>query len=444
MPGLYANRIPWHSHSCLWPLTSMLRLSNRPYGGELSHKSLTLSFISSLLLTFLVCSGCGNSISIVSLPPTPPTPATFDLLTVATGFTNPLDIKQPNDNSGRLFVVEQPGHIQIIENNGARAASPFLDVTGLSNFISGGELGLLGLAFHPQYSTNHRFFVNYTRQVTGQIQTVIAEFATSATNPEFADPASQKILLIVNQPTNIHKGGGLNFGPDTFLYIALGDGGPEDDPSCNGQNINTFLGKILRIDVNSTPAAGKAYAIPPTNPFVGQASGLPEIYLYGLRNPFRFSFDTTTNLLWIGDVGQDLWEEIDRLTANQSGANLGWNLREGLHPYAPSTCTQTPGSTFTDPIFNYDHTQGDDAITGGYVYHGIKAPALAGAYIFGDFISGRVWELTSDNLGNLTRTQLTTTAANDLPAFGQDQSGELYLARYSSGTVVRLHQVGQP
>ncbi len=409
------------------------------------HKNPTalrrLSYAS--LLIALVCSGCGSSIVIVTLPPTPPTPATFDLLPVASGFTTPLDIKQPNDNSGRLFVVEQGGKIQIIESNGTRATTPFLDVTGLPNFISGGELGLLGLAFHPQYSTNRRFFVNYTRQVSGQFQTVIAEFATTV-NPEIADPATQKILLVVNQPFNNHKGGGLNFGPDTFLYIALGDGGNEGDPLCNGQNINTLLGKILRIDVNSTPAAGKAYAIPPANPFVGQSSGLAEIWLYGLRNPFRFSFDTTTNLLWIGDVGQNAWEEIDRLTSSQGGANLGWNLREGLHANTLSTCTQTPGSTFTDPIFNYDHTQGDDAITGGYVYHGIKAPALAGAYIFGDFISGRVWELTTDTLGNLTRTLLTTTAANDLPAFGQDQSGELYLARYSSGTVVRLHQVGQP
>jgi glucose/arabinose dehydrogenase len=282
------------------------------------HSAKLNRLASTFLLAALACAGCGNSISIVTLPPTPPTPATFDLLTVASGFTTPLDLKQPADNSGRLFVVEQGGKIQIIESNGTRAATPFLDVTGLANFISGGELGLLGLAFHPQYSTNHRFFVNYTRQVAGQFQTVIAEFATSSTNPEFADPATQKILLVVNQPFSNHKGGGLNFGTDTFLYIALGDGGSEGDPQCNGQNINTFLGKILRIDVNSTPAAGKAYAIPPTNPFVGQTSGLAEIWLYGLRNPFRFSFDTTTNLLWIGDVGQDNFEEIDRLTMKKS------------------------------------------------------------------------------------------------------------------------------
>jgi glucose/arabinose dehydrogenase len=364
------------------------------------------------------------------------------LLTVASGFSTPLDIKQPNDNSGRLFVVEQGGRIQIIESNGTRAVTPFLNVTALQGFESGGEEGLLGLAFHPQYAQNRRFFVNYTRRISGQLQTVIAEFAASAANLEFADPATQKILLVINQPFNNHNGGGLNFGPDGFLYIALGDGGSEGDPQCNGQNINTFLGKILRIDVDSAPAAGKAYAIPSTNPFVGQVSGLAEIWLYGLRNPFRFSFDTTTNLLWIGDVGQDSWEEVDRLTPQQGGANLGWNIREGLHPFI-TTCAQT-GTALTDPIFNYDHSQGDEAITGGYVYHGTKAPALAGLYVFGDFISGRVWELTQDNLGNLSHALLVNTAANDVSAFGQDQSGELYIARYSSGTVVRLHQVGQP
>src|SRR5579864_5414255 len=236
--------------------------------------------------------GCGASISIVTLPPTS---ATFDLLTIASGFTTPLDIKQPNDNSGRLFVVEQSGRIQIIESNGTRATTPFLNASGLPNFVSGGELGLLGLAFHPQYSINRRFFVNYTRQVSGQFQTVIAEFATSAANPEFADPATQKILLVVNQPFSNHKGGGLAFGPDTFLYIGLGDGGSEGDPQCNGQSITTILGKIPRLDVNSAPHTRKAHAIPPTNPFVGQPTGLPEIWVYGLRNPFRFSFDTTTN-----------------------------------------------------------------------------------------------------------------------------------------------------
>jgi glucose/arabinose dehydrogenase len=397
-----------------------------------------------VLLTVLVCHGCGSvAPPVVTPPPPPPPPATFDLVTVATGFSSPLDVEQPNDGSGRLFVVEQGGHIQIIESTGTRATTPFLDVTSLQGFVSGGELGLLGLVFHPQYSTNHRFFVNYTRQISGQYQTVIAEFATSATNPEVADPATQKMLLVINQPFNNHKAGALHFGADTFLYIALGDGGSEGDPLCNGQNINTLLGKILRIDVNSTPPSGQTYVIPPTNPFVNQPSGLGEIWLYGLRNPFRFSFDSSTNLLWIGDVGQNLYEEVDLISPQQGGANLGWNIMEGSQPYAPSTCTQT-GTTLTGPIFTYDHTQGDDAVIGGYVYRGSKAPALAGAYIFGDYVSGRVWTLVQSPPGTFTRTLITNTAADDLSSFGQDQAGEVYIARITTGSVVRVHQTGQP
>ena len=406
----------------------------RKYPGALNR------FACTCLLSVLACCGCATSVTVVTLPPTP---ATFDLLTIATGFTTPLDIEQPNDTSGRLFVVEQGGKIQIIESNGTRASTPFLDVSGLQGFVSGGELGLLGLAFHPQYSTNRRFFVNYTRQISGQYQTVIAQFTASTTNAEFADPATQQIILLVNQPFNNHKAGALHFGPDTFLYIALGDGGSEGDPQCNGQNINNLLGKILRIDVNSTPPAGQTYVIPPNNPFVGKSSGLGEIWLYGLRNPFRFSFDNSTGLLWIGDVGQNTYEEIDLISPQQAGGNLGWNIMEGNSVYTPSTCTKT-GTTLTAPIFTYDHSLGDDAIIGGYVYHGSKAPALAGAYIFGDYVSGRVWTLTQDSTGAWTRTQITNTASNDLSSFGQDQAGEIYIARITSGAVVRLHQVGQP
>ena len=411
------------------------------------HKNFAPSnrLLAAYFLIIVACSGCGSTSAPIVPPPiiTPPPPPTFDLLTVATGFVTPLDIEQPNDSSGRLFVVEQGGKIQIIESTGTRATTPFLDVTGLQGFVSGGELGLVGLVFHPQYSQNRRFFVNYTRQINGQFQSVIAQFTTSSTNPEFADPATQQIILLVNQPFNNHKAGALHFGPDTFLYIALGDGGSEGDPQCNGQNINNLLGKILRIDVNSVPPAGQTYVIPPNNPFVGKPSGLGEIWLYGLRNPFRFSFDASTGLMWIGDVGQNVFEEIDLMSPQQAGANLGWNIMEGNSLYTPSTCTQT-GTTLTAPIFVYDHSVGDDAIIGGNVYHGIKAPALAGAYIFGDYVSGRVWSLTQDSTGAWARTQITNTASNDLSSFGQDQFGEVYIARITSGTVVRLHQVGQP
>jgi glucose/arabinose dehydrogenase len=390
----------------------------------------------------LLISGCGGSSSSVSTPPPPPPPtAQFDLVQVASGFSTPLDIQQPADSTGRLFVVEQDGHIQIIQGNGTRASTPFLDVASRAGFTSGGETGLLGLAFHPQYVQNHRFFVNYTRNIGGQLESVIAEFTASPTNTDFADPATEKILLTLDQPFANHNGGGLAFDQGGNLYIAFGDGGSGGDPQCNGQNINVLLGKVLRIDVDSPPAAGLNYAIPPSNPFVNQ-TGRDEIWLYGLRNPFRFSFDSESGDLWIGDVGQGSYEEVDLLTPKQGGANLGWNLREGTHAYPATTCSQT-GNELTDPIFDYDHSDGDATVIGGHVYHGEEMPVLAGSYVFGDFISGRVWSLTQSGQ-SWTRTLLLTTAGNDLATIGQDQAGELYVARYLSGVIERLHQVGQP
>jgi glucose/arabinose dehydrogenase len=392
------------------------------------------------LCATLACSGCNGGSMSTPPPPPPPPSLQVELVPVASGFSAPLDIEQPADNSGRLFVVEQGGRIQIIQSNGTRAATPFLDVTGRTAFTSGGETGLLGLAFHPQYATNRSFFVNYTRRIGAQLQTVIAEFTASATNANFADPATENILFTVDQPFDNHNGGGLNFGKDGFLYIALGDGGSGGDPMGNGQNLNTLLGKILRIDVDSTPAPALNYAIPPTNPFVNQP-GRDEIWLYGLRNPFRFSFDSTMGNLWIGDVGQDSFEEVDRLTPQDGGKNLGWNIMEGTHCFQPANNCPTAGLTL--PIFDYDRSQGDETVIGGFVYHGTKAPALAGVYVFGDFISGRVWSLTQ-NGSSFTRTLLLNTAANDLAAFGQDQLGELYVSRYSSGVIARIHQVGTP
>ncbi len=386
------------------------------------------------------CGSCAGVVSTSHLPPQPPALATLELVPVASGFSSPLDVRQPDDNSGRLFVVEQGGHIQIIQSDGTRAAAPFLDVTARTGFTSGGETGLLGLAFHPNYQSNRHFYVNYTRNNGTLLQTVIAEFTVSAANANLADPATENILFTVDQPTSIHKGGSLAFGKDGLLYIGLGDGGGENDPSGNGQNTNTLLGKMLRIDVDSAHSPGLNYAIPPGNPFV-TSGGRAEIWLYGLRNPWRFSVDSVTGDLWTGDVGQDSFEEIDHLTSSQGGANLGWNVMEGLHCFNPPTGCSTAGLTM--PVFEYDHSQGDEAVIGGHIYRGTKIPSLEGAYVFGDFISGRIWALTQTG-STLTRTFLLNTAANDLSSIGRDQLGEMYVARYSSGVVARIHQVGQP
>lgn len=370
----------------------------------------------------------------------------LELAPAVTGFTNPLDMQAPSDNSGRLFVAEQGGKIKIIQSNGTVSATAFIDVATRLGFTSGGETGLLGLAFHPNYAANGRFFVNYTSNSGGQLHTVIAEFTASPASSNTANPATERILFTVNQPFSNHNGGGLAFGNDGFLYIALGDGGSGGDPQCNGQNLNTLLGKISRIDVN-TPPQGQQYVIPGSNPFFGQANRRGEIWLYGLRNPFRLSFDKANGTdLYIGDVGQDAFEEVDLLTPQQSGANLGWNLREGKQAFPSSTCTQVPGSTFTDPIFDYSHANGDNSITGGYVYRGANIPGLVGAYVFGDFISGRVWTLTKNAQGQWVRSAnpVLNMGGGNLSSFGQAQNGDLHVVRYSSGEVARIRQVGTP
>ena len=371
---------------------------------------------------------------------TPPSASlTLELAPAIGGFTTPLDLQEPDDGSRRLFVVEQTGKIKVIDPNGGVIA-PFIDIATRPGFTAGGETGLLGLAFHPNYAANGRFFVNYTRNLGAALQTIIAEFTTSPAGSDTADPAGERILLTVDQPFSNHNGGGLAFGQDGFLYIGLGDGGSGGDPLCNGQNLDTLLGKILRIDVNTSPPPGQQYVVPDSNPFANQPDRRGEIWLYGLRNPFRFSFDAVNGDLYIGDVGQSAFEEVDLLTGSQGGANLGWNLFEGTHPYS-SACTQT-GSTPTGPIFDYPHTNGDTVVTGGYVYRGTAIRALAGAYVFGDFGSGRIWTLLRDAQGQWVRSPdpVLTMGASNLSSFGQARNGELYVVRYSSGEVARIRE----
>ncbi len=357
------------------------------------------------------------------------------------GFTAPLDLQQPNDGTGRLFVVEQGGLIKVIQPVGG--VSVFVDLSARPGFTSGGETGLLGLAFHPNYAVNGRFYVNYTRNSGTQLQTVIAEFTASPASANSANAASERILFTVDQPFANHNGGGLAFGPDGFLYIALGDGGSGGDPLCNAQNLGTLLGKILRIDVNGT-AGGLQYRVPASNPFVATANARSEIWLYGLRNPFRFSFDRATGDMYIGDVGQGAFEEVDFLGPQQGGANLGWNLFEGSHPFS-TACTQT-GNTLTGPIFDYSHDTGDTVVTGGYVYRGAAIAALAGAYVFGDFGSGRVWTLTRNAQGQWVRSPnpVLLMGGGNLSSFGEAQNGDLYVVRYTTGEVARIREVGHP
>ena len=339
----------------------------------------------------------------------------------------PLDLEHPNDGSGRLFVVEQGGTIRIIQN-GALLPQPFLDIS--SKVMVENEMGLLGVTFHPNFATNKKFYVNYTRNNAGQFQSVIAEYLASATNPNQSDPATERILLTVDQVGNFdnHKAGQLAFGSDGFLYFGLGDGGSGGDPFGHGQNTQILLGKLMRIDVNST-SPGKQYAIPADNPFVS-GGGLPEIYADGFRNPWRFSFDRSTGRLFMADVGQDMFEEIDIV---QKGGNYGWNTMEGMHCFnPPGGCNMTGLSL---PIIEISHPEAV-AVIGGFVYHGTAVAGMQGMYIFGD-LSGKIWSLTEAPANTFTRSLLATPGFN-ISSFGQDAAGELYVMDISNGRVLKI------
>ena len=345
-----------------------------------------------------------------------PDPESYQWEVVASGFDRPLDIQNAGDGSARLFVVEQAGLIRILKN-GQVIEPPFLDIRERVEDGSN-EQGLLGLAFHPDFASNGFFYVNYTERGG---DTVIARFTAAG---DTADPKSEKRLLGVEQPFANHNGGGLAFGPDGYLYIALGDGGSGGDPEGNGQNLNTLLGKILRIDVNN----GDPYEIPPGNPFD------TEVFYFGLRNPWRFSFDSLTGDVWIGDVGQNAWEEIDFLPAGTGGGiNFGWNRYEGMHDYTSGDALEHARL----PLFEYSHSEGC-SVTGGYVYRG-SMPEWQGVYFYGDFCSGMVWgALRQVRAGEetLVSTVLFETGAQ-ITSFGVDESGEVYLAD-RAGSILRL------
>lgn len=346
---------------------------------------------------------------------------------VAAGLVNPVDIASAGDGTDRLFVAEQRGTIQIV-TNGVVAATPFLDLSG--NVVAGGEQGLLGVAFHPRYRDDGRVFVDYTRRADGA--TVIASYRVSATDANTADPASERVLLVIAQPFANHNGGALRFGPDGLLYIGMGDGGSANDPDGHAQDPRSLLGKLLRIDVDR----GAPYAIPPGNPYADGVTGRPEIWAIGLRNPWRIGFDRATGDLYVGDVGQDRNEEIDRFAAGQgAGANLGWRMVEGFDCTANAGPIPCPSAALTPPILAYTHADGC-SVTGGTVYRG-TVPALAARYVYADFCSGRIWSAARSADGTW-RARDVMTYAGSISAFGDNERGELYFADYASGEIRRF------
>jgi len=346
----------------------------------------------------------------------------------------PILLTHAGDGSHRTFIPTQQGVIYVLPDDpGAKQAEVFLDMKDKVAYSDKtNEEGFLGLAFHPKFKENGEFFVYYTNTAKKH-QNVIARYKVSKDNPAKADPGSEEILLVLDKPFWNHDGGTIAFGPDGYLYIAVGDGGLANDPFKNGQNLSTLLGKILRIDVDHKDD-GLAYAIPKDNPFVGKKDARGEIWAYGLRNVWRMAFDPKTGVLWAGDVGQDVWEEIDLIT---KGGNYGWNVREGLHPFVkkgdkPVEQTATPEG-MVDPIFEYHHDLGK-SITGGMVYRGKKIPELEGAYLYADYVSGKLWALWYD------AEKKAVTANREIPlpepvavmSFGEDEKGEPYFMTFSA------------
>ena len=330
---------------------------------------------------------------------------------------SPVFLTHAGDGSARLFVVEQPGRIRILQQ-GVLRPRPFLDIT--DRVLAGGERGLLGLAFHPDFRRNSRFYVNYTRKPDGA--TVVAEYRNEPSKNQAS--GDERILLVVPQPYANHNGGMIAFGPDGYLYIALGDGGSGGDPGNRAQNLQDLLGKILRIDIDHRDP----YEIPQDNPFV-QGGGRPEIYALGFRNPWRFSFDAKTGELWVADVGQNMWEEIDLVTR---GGNYGWRVMEGTHCFSPSSSCETP--QVASPVIEYSHEKGRCSVIGGYVYRGRSLPDLTGAYVYGDYCSGELFafrstqkDLKANNPHRLTKTSYR------ISSFGEDQAGELYVLDHNGG-----------
>lgn len=384
-----------------------------------------------VIIPGLACDGSGRpdpTPGPTATPTATPVPAagSFATTRVATGFTRPTFVTNASDNSNRLFVLEKPGRVRVIIS-GLLVAQPFLDISSIVGSASN-EQGLLGLAFHPDFEKNGRFFVAYTAK---DASNTVAEYRVANPSDEVADANSGKVLFSVPDQYPNHNGGMLAFGPDGYLYVSMGDGGSAGDPNGNGQNLNSLLGKLLRIDVNS----GSPYGIPAANPFASQTGARPEVWAYGLRNPWRFTFDRQTGDLWIGDVGQDKYEEVDFQPAgSKGGENYGWSTMEGTHCYKPQSDCKQDGLTL--PVYDYDHGQGC-SVTGGYVYRGKAIPALAGHYLFVDYCGTTLMATTRSSDGTFSTAEIGKVPTG-VTAFGEDESGELYFTVDNEGAVYKL------
>ena len=356
-----------------------------------------------------------------------PTLAATVLDPVASGLSQPVFVTSAKDGSGRLFVVEQTGKVRVIKG-GVLLFTPLIDLTAAIS--KGGERGLLGLAFHPSFKTNGLFYVYYTR-TDGDL--VIDQYKTSAANGNVADPTTLRRILTIDHPEDKHNGGTIVFDKAGYLFVGTGDGGTG---GALAQNKDSLLGKLLRINVNGS-VGSRQYTIPSGNPYVG-TTGLDEIWSIGLRNPYRFSFDRLTGDLWIGDVGQNTYEEVDRSTVAGSnrgrGVNFGWNTMEGRHCFSPMTGCSTTGRLF--PVVEYPHSQGC-SVTGGYVYRGKAVPSLVGRYVFGDYCSGMIWSVPKGGASPMTKSLVMDTSYS-ISSFGEDEAGELYVVDRGGGTVYRF------
>jgi glucose/arabinose dehydrogenase len=363
-------------------------------------------------------------------PVTSPTPQIRDITISLEAFTTvqggPLAIAAPDDGTGRLFVAAQDGRVWVVERDGTVLAEPLLDISRIIS--SGGERGLLGIAVHPAFPTDPRVFLSYTNP---DGDSIVASVNLDPGDPDRLDLDTLKPLLFIEQPFPNHNGGSVQFGSDGLLYLSFGDGGGGGDPQGNGQDLQTLLGKILRIDVDNPPG-GSAYRIPADNPFA-TGGGLPEIWHWGMRNPWRMSVDRATGDLWIGDVGQGAWEEVDVARVGVGGLNFGWNVMEGSHCYDKRTC-KTADLTF--PVSDYSHDLGCTVI-GGYVYRGSRYGFLAGAYLFADYCTGAIFAVDSASAALVPPVVVGHAAGGGTSAFGEDADGELYLTNLN-GTISRI------